>query len=169
MAISETSNACSRTIGLKPLVVGEWSAKSKVTKSDLIDPFFNAAVPGWSPSEVRSRIVISIRLRIVNIDEARLRKRFAHPVHVEPEHAGSELLAFALLVRLAFFAFGGDLGSLLPGDHHDPVVIGDHGIARMNIDARAGHPHVDGAQRRFHRAFGPDLLRPHRKSPIPHR
>ena len=62
MAISETSNAASRTIGLKPLLVGEYCAKSNETESDLIDPFFSAAVPGWSPSRVRRRIVTSVFL-----------------------------------------------------------------------------------------------------------
>src|SRR5688572_28629847 len=34
--------------------------KSNATKSDLTDPLFSADVHGWSPSNVRSRIVISI-------------------------------------------------------------------------------------------------------------
>jgi hypothetical protein len=46
MAISDTSKAPSRTIGLKPLLVGEYSAKSSVTKSEVTDPFFSAAVQG---------------------------------------------------------------------------------------------------------------------------
>ena len=46
MAISDTSKAPSRTIGLKPLWVGEYAAKSSVTKSDLTDPSFSAAVQG---------------------------------------------------------------------------------------------------------------------------
>src|ERR1700737_4356532 len=58
MAISETSKAPSRTIGLKPLLVGEYSTKSNVTRSDLINPFFSAAVRGWSPSNVRSRLAL---------------------------------------------------------------------------------------------------------------
>src|ERR1700680_3805666 len=86
MAISETSKAPSRTIGLKPLLVGEYSAKSSVTRSDLIEPFFSADVPGWSPSKVRKRIVISIGQGFIEI-EARLRQRLAHIVHVEPERA----------------------------------------------------------------------------------
>src|SRR3984893_13698285 len=69
MAISETSKAPSRTIGLKPLLVGEYSTKSSSTKSDLIDPFFSAAVAGWSPSSARSRIVISIGQGFIEIDK----------------------------------------------------------------------------------------------------
>src|ERR1700681_1150259 len=98
MAISETSKAPSRTIGLKPLLVGEYSAKSSVTRSDLIAPFFSADVPGWSPSKVRKRIVISIGQGFIEIDEARLRQRLAHIVHVEPERASGKLLALALFV-----------------------------------------------------------------------
>src|ERR1700730_8609384 len=113
MAISETSKAPSRTIGLKPLLVGEYSAKSNATRSDLSDPFFNAAVQGWSPSNVRKRIVTSVGLRIIDIDQAGLFQRVAHLVHVEPEHAGSELLALALLLGLALLALGGDVACLL--------------------------------------------------------
>src|SRR5882724_8612456 len=109
-------------MGLKPLLVGEYSAKSSVTKSDLIEPFFSAAVQRWSPSNVRSRIVILIDFGFIDIDETRLRQRLPHIVHVEPEHAGSQLLALALLVRLALFAFGVDLAGILPADHHDAVV-----------------------------------------------
>src|ERR1700681_2330903 len=104
MAISETSKAPSRTIGLKPLWVGEYSAKSSVTKSDLTDPSFSAAVQGWSPSKVRIRIVTSIGLGLVEIDEAGLRQGLAHFVHVEPKRAGSKLLALAVFVRRPLFS-----------------------------------------------------------------
>src|SRR5712691_10318961 len=106
MAISETSKAASRTIGLKPLLVGEYSAKSSVTRSDLIEPSFSADVQAWSPSNVRSRIATSVLHRLVEIDEAGLGQRLAHIVHIEPEHAGRELLALALLIGLALFALG---------------------------------------------------------------
>src|SRR5260370_38395860 len=96
MAISDTSKAPSRTIGLKPLLVGEYSAKSSVTRSDLTDPSFSAAVQGWSPSKVRSRIVTSIGLGLVEIDETGLRQGPTHLVHVEPQRAGGELLSLAL-------------------------------------------------------------------------
>src|SRR5579864_7970568 len=129
MASSETSNAPSRTIGLKPLLVGLYSMKSNSTISDLIDPFFNAAVPGWSPSKVRNRIAILLGLRLVDVDEAGLGQRLAHLVHVEPENAGRKLLALAIFVRMALLALDRDLGRVLPADHHDAVVIGDHGIA----------------------------------------
>src|ERR1700754_628859 len=118
MAISETSKAPSRTIGLKPLLVGEYSTKSNETRSDLTDPFFSAAVPGWSPSKVRSCIVISIGLGIVDINESGLRQRVAHIVHVEPERAGGELLALALLVGVAPLRLGHDVGGILVADHH---------------------------------------------------
>src|ERR1700681_4740224 len=98
MTIAETSKAPSRTIGLKPLLVGEYSAKSSVTRSDLIEPFFSTDVPGWSPSKVRKRIVISIGQGFIEIDEARLLQRLAHIVHVEPERASGKLLALALFV-----------------------------------------------------------------------
>src|ERR1700756_2030324 len=106
MAISETSNACSRTIGLKPLLVGVVSTKSKLTRSDGSAPLLNAAVPGWSPSKVRKRIVKSVVLQLVDIDKARLLQGFAHVVHVEPEHAGCKLLAFSLFVGLALLTLG---------------------------------------------------------------
>src|SRR6202171_5296295 len=96
MAISETSKAPSRTIGLKPLLVGEYSAKSSVTRSDLIAPFFSADVPGWSPSKVRKRIVISIGQGFIEIDEARLRQRLAHILHVEPEGARGQVAGAGL-------------------------------------------------------------------------
>src|SRR3954453_23577349 len=108
MAISETSNAPSRTIGLKPLLVGEYSTKSNETRSDLTDPFFSAAVPGWSPSKTRSCIVISIGLGIVEIDQSSLRQRVPHIVHVEPKRAGGELLALAVLIGVALFRLGHD-------------------------------------------------------------
>src|SRR5713226_4094836 len=129
IAISETSKAPSRTIGLKPLLVGEYAAKSSVTKSDFTDPSFSAAVQGWSPSKVRSRIVTSIGLGLVDVNEARLGQRLAHLVHVEPEPARGELLALALLVGLTLLTLDSDLGGVFLRDHHDPVVIGDHGIA----------------------------------------
>src|SRR3981189_1099288 len=169
MAISETSKAPSRTIGLKPLLVGEYSAKSSVTRSDLIDPSFSADVQAWSPSNVRSRIAISIGLGIVEIDEAGLRQRLPHNIKVKPEPAGGELLALALLVGLALFALGRDLTGILLPDNHDAVIVGDHGIARFNIDSGAYHGDVDGAERRLDRALGRDGLRPHRKSHLPQR
>src|SRR5260221_11222353 len=125
MAISETSKAPSRTIGLKPLLVGEYSAKSSVTRSDLIEPSFSADVQAWSPSNVRSRIATSVLLRLVEIDEAGLGQRLAHIVHVEPEHAGGELLALSLPIGLALFALGLDLpGIILPGNQ-DTLAVGD--------------------------------------------
>src|ERR1700680_3469033 len=169
MAISETSKAPSRTIGLKPLLVGEYSAKSKLTRSDLSDPSFSALVQGWSPSNVRNRIATSIRLRFVDIDEAGLRQGLAHVVHVEPEHAGSQFLPLAFLVGLAFFALGGDLAGIFPRDHHDAVVIGNHGIARSNVDPGTHHGHVDRPSRRLDRALGRNRLRPYRKTHFPKR
>src|SRR6267143_3193965 len=169
MAISETSKAASRTIGLKPLLVGEYSAKSSVTRSDLIEPPFSADVQAWSPSNVRSRIATSVQLRLVDIDEAGLGQRLAHIIHVEPEHAGGELLALALLIGLTLFALGRDLTGILLPDNHDAVVVGDHGVARLNIDYGAYHGDVDGAECRLDRALGRDSLRPHRKSHLAQR
>src|SRR5665213_4114788 len=169
MAISETSKAPSRTIGLKPLLVGEYSAKSSVTESDLTDPCFSAVLPGWSPSKVRRRIVISLRLGIVEIDEAGLGQWLAHVVHVEPEHAGGKLLAFALFVGVALFALGHDVANISLSDNHDAIIIGDHGIARLDIDAGADHGDVDGAERRLDRALGRNRLRPHRKAHLAQR
>src|SRR3981189_3116095 len=145
MAISEPSKAPSRTIGLKPLLVGEYSAKSSVTRSDLIEPPFSADVQGWSPSSVRSRIATSVLLRLVDIDEAGLGQRLAHIVHVEPERAGGELLALALLIGLTLFALGRDLTGIVLPDNHDAVVVRPHGIPRSNIDSLAYHGDVDGA------------------------
>src|SRR6266436_39749 len=119
MAISETSKAASRTIGLKPLLVGEYSTKSNSTRSDLIDPFFSAAVPGWSPSSVRRRMTTSVLLGLIDIDEACLRQRLAHVVHVEAELACSQLLALAVLIGVTLFAFRHDLGGILAADNHD--------------------------------------------------
>src|SRR5260370_11057941 len=99
MAISDTSKAPSRTIGLKPLWVGEYSAKSSVTRSDLTDPSFSAAVQGWSPSKVRSRIVISIGLGLVEIDETGLPQGLAQLVHCQPQRARRHPPAPAGLVR----------------------------------------------------------------------
>src|SRR5712692_6087852 len=169
MAISETSKAPSRTIGLKPLLVGEYSAKSSVTRYDLIEPFFSADVPGWSPSKVRKRIVISIGQGFIEIDKARLLQRLAHIVHVEPERASGKLLALALFVGLALFALGRDLGGILPAHDHDAIVIGDHGIARQHIDSGADHGNVDRAQGRLDRALGRNRLRPHRKAHLAQR
>src|SRR3981189_1428002 len=104
MAISETSKAPSRTIGLKPLLVGEYSAKSSVTRSDLIEPFFSAKVPGWAPSKVRKCIVISIGQGFIEIDKARLLQRLAHIVHVEPGHASGKLLARPVTPRALKFS-----------------------------------------------------------------
>src|ERR1700682_902971 len=103
--------------------------KSNSTKPDLMAPLFSAFVPGWPPSSVRKRIVTSVLLRLVDIDEPGLLERLAHIVHVEPEHAGGELLALAVLVGKALFALRDDVGGILPPDHHDAIVIGDHGVA----------------------------------------
>src|SRR5215208_3711081 len=100
-------------MGLKPLLVGEYSAKSNSTRSDLIDPFFSAAVHVWSPSSVRRRIATSVLLRLVDIDEARLRQGLAHIVHVEAQFAFGEQLALALLVRRALFTFCHHVGGVL--------------------------------------------------------
>src|SRR6478752_867544 len=169
MAISETSNAASRTIGLKPLWAGEKSTKSNATVSDLIAPFFNAAVPGWSPSSVRRRMATSVFLRLVDIDEAGLRQRLAHIVHVESELAFGEQLALALFVCGSLLAFCNHVGGIAAPDHHDPVVIGDHGIAGKHVDPGANHRHVDGAERRLDGALGGNRLRPHRKTHFPKR
>src|SRR5215216_3704294 len=152
------SNAPSRTIGLKPLLVGEYDAKSNSTRSDLTDPFLSAAVPGWSPSKVRRRIATSVFLQLVDIDEARLRQRLAHLVHVEAEHAGRQLLALAVFVGYAFFALGDDIGDVLASDHHDAVIIGNDCIAGHHVDPGANHGNIDGAERRLHRALGRDRL-----------
>src|SRR6266481_9898683 len=164
MAISETSKACSRTIGLKPLLVGEYSAKSSVTRSDLIDPSFSAAVQGWSPSKVRSRIVTSIGLGLVEIDETGLRQGLAHLVHVEPKRACGELLALAVFVSRPLFSLGHDVGDILPADHHDAIVVGNHGIAGHNVDAGTHHGNVDGAERRLDRTLRGNRFRPHWKT-----
>src|SRR5215216_6659170 len=128
------SNAASRTIGLKPLLVDEYCAKSNSTRSDLIDPFLSAVVPGWSPSRVRRRIATSVFLQLIDIDEAGLRQRLAHLVHVEPEHACRQLLALAVFVGDALLALSGHVRGVLAPDHHHTVVIGHHRIARHDID-----------------------------------
>src|SRR6185437_14392536 len=115
--------------------------KSSVTKSDLTDPSFSAAVHGWVPSNVRSRVVISV-LRLVDIDEAGLRERLAHAVHVQPEFAGREFFSLALLVGVALFAFCHDVSDIPAAHHDDAIVIGDHGIAGMHVDAGADHGNV---------------------------
>src|SRR3954468_13754890 len=107
------SNAPSRTIGLKPLLVGEYGTKSNATRSDRIDPFLSAAVPGWSPSKVLRRIATSVFLQLVDIDETSLRQRLAHVIHVQTEHASGELLTLAVFVGHAFLALGDDVGDVL--------------------------------------------------------
>ena len=99
-------------------------------------------MPGWSPSNVRSRIVISIGLRFVDIDEAGLRQRLAHLVHIEPEHAGGEYLALALLLRLALLTLGGDFGGILPADNDNAIIIGDDDITGMNMARSAKYKNV---------------------------
>src|ERR1700719_2541262 len=94
--------------------------KSNATKSDLIAPLLSAAVQGWSPSRVRRRMVTSVALRFVDIDQARLLERLAHVVHVEPEHTGGELLAFGVLVGVALLALCHDIGGILAAEHHHP-------------------------------------------------
>ena len=63
-----------------------------------------------------------------------------------------------------FLALGDHVGGVLAPDHHDAVIVGDHGIAGHDVDPGANHGHVDRAQRRLHRALGRDRLRPHRKA-----
>src|SRR6266403_3329428 len=67
-------------------------------------------------------IVPSVRLRFIKIDEPRLRQRLAHIVHVEPERAGGELLAFGLLVGMTLFSLGRALPGIFPWPHHDALV-----------------------------------------------
>src|SRR5437763_9953781 len=153
-------------MGLKPLLVGEYSTNSKLTRSDVMEPFFSAAVPGWSPSKVRSRIVTSVLLRLVDIDEAGLLERLAHIVHVEAEHACGQLLALALLVGVAFFSPHHDVRGIAAADDHDAVIVGDHGIAGDHVNAGADHGNVDGAERCLDGALGGNRLRPHRKAPL---
>src|SRR5258707_13325672 len=99
MAISETSKAPSRTIGLKPLLVGEYSAKSSVTRSDLIEPPFSADVQAWSPSNVRSGIATSVLLRLADIDEAVLRQRLVPIIVFETYERGGRLAALTRLIH----------------------------------------------------------------------
>src|SRR5206468_5520653 len=136
-----------RTMGLKPLLVGEYGTKSNATRSDRIEPFLSADVPGWSPSKVRKRIATSVFLELVDIDEAGLRQRLAHLVHVEPEHARRQLLALAVFVGDALLALGDDVGGVLAPDHHDAVIVGNDGVAGHHVDPRADHGNVDGAER----------------------
>src|SRR5689334_3145738 len=135
-------------MGLKPLWVGEQSAKSNSTRSDLIEPFFNALVPGWSPSSVRKRMAMLVFRQFVDVNQARLLQRLAHIVHIEPEHAGGELLALAVLVGMALLAPGDDLGGVLAADDHNAVIVSDHGISRHHIDAGADHRDVHRSEER---------------------
>src|ERR1700722_2138651 len=128
---------------LKPLLVGVYATKSNSTESDLIEPFFSATVPGWSPSKVRKRIAISIGLGFVDVDKAGFGERLAHLVHVEPEHAGSQLLPLALLVRLTFLGLRQNLGGILSAHHHHAVVVGNDRVARMHVDAGTDHGDID--------------------------
>src|SRR5436305_14123310 len=91
-------------MGLKPLLVGEYSTNSKLTRSDVMEPFFSAAVQGWSACKVRSRIVTSVLLRLVDIDEADLLERRADIVHIEDAHACGQLLELALLAGVPLFS-----------------------------------------------------------------
>ena len=44
-----------------------------------------------------------------------------------------------LLLGLALFTLGGDLAGIFPPDDHNAIVVGDDGIAGMNIDPSANH------------------------------
>src|SRR5664279_2997004 len=70
---------------------------------------------------------------------------------------------------MALFSLGSDLAGMLVPDHHDSIVVGDHGIARFNIDSCADHRDVDGAERRLDRALGRNRPRPHRKTHLAQR
>src|SRR5271155_5276559 len=118
---------------------------SNSTRSERISPFLKACTWGCSPSTVRSRgtfiatlpkrLKASRVLGVVHVDESGLRQRLAHVVHVEPENAGSELLALAFLVGVALFGFLRDVGGILRRNHHDAIVVGDHHVARGDVDA----------------------------------
>ena len=58
--------------------------------------------------------------------------------------------------------------SLRP-DHHHAVVIGNHGVAGIDVDPGAYHGNVDGAERRLDRPLGRNRLRPHRKAHLAQR
>src|SRR5262245_54100739 len=85
MAISDTSKRASRTIGLKPVLMGLKSANAKLTLSETISPFFSAEVTGWSPSNVFN-LIMDVRPCCVASGVVAPLEAAANPVAVADAH-----------------------------------------------------------------------------------
>src|SRR5262245_60991694 len=83
------------------------------------------------------------RRRTSFVFEPHLRELLAHLVHVEAEHAGSQLLALLFLGRSAFVGGFGHLRGIGARHDADAIVVGHDDVARLDALTRAQHWHVD--------------------------
>src|SRR5256885_1609070 len=97
----------------------------------------------------------------VDVTEAGLFKGLAHLVHVQAQHAGSQLGALFALEALALLCGSQGFGGLGGGHADHAVIVGHDHVARRDPHARADHGDVDRAQRGLDRALGGDGAAPH--------
>src|SRR5262245_39434962 len=88
----------------------------------------------------------SIVLWTVDVDQTGFRKRLAHLVHVEAKRAGLQLLAFSVFVVLALLRLLRGLDGNFLRNHDDAIVVRNHDIAGLNVDAGADDRDVDRAK-----------------------
>src|SRR5688572_3031381 len=103
-------------------------------------------VAGARCPPARADTVPDMRLLVL---QPHLRKLLAHLVHVEAEHAGSELLALLFLVRGALVGGFSHLRGIRARHDADAVVISDHNVTRLNALTGAHHRHIHRAEARL--------------------
>src|SRR5688572_28439545 len=137
IAISQTSNFCSRTIGLNAVLVGENGMNSSSTSSEAIAPLLIALVCGWSPSTARSRILATMCI-------LPFRLKRSGPPRGARHHAGHDAPVERQDDRQI------DLSEQVVGPHqrgrHDlatPLVERGHLYCEAEIKVLVGQPHDD--------------------------
>ena len=76
----------------------------------------------------------------------------------------SSCLRFPSSSSLRFCAFCAVSTATFFRNHDHTIVVRNHDITRLNVDAGANHRDIDRTKRGFHRAFGRNGLRPDRKA-----
>src|SRR4051812_36231850 len=176
IAISQTSNRCSRTIGAKARLIVGISANSRRRRSEMTWPDFSALVclelpiavlsTGWSLVMVPAPVFLPMlsAFRRPAIRQSLLRQLLPHAVDVEAEFAGLQPRAGLLLLALTRLALAQHFFRGRTGHYNDAIIVGDDEIAGMNELAGADDRNVDGAKRLLDRTLGGNRLGPDREA-----
>src|SRR5262249_4470796 len=129
----------------------------------------NSSIPYATPSKMIVAMVSRALwdgsvFELVDIGQARFRKRLAHLIHVQSQLARGQAAALVVLVGDAFCRRGRDFGGAFTRHHDDTVVIGDDDVARTDRSAGTDDGNIHRAERRLHSAFGRYRARPDREA-----